>query len=145
MRCTLATAAVVCLLASEATAQDRPPKSRSGIESDELKRLEHPLLRPEVGQPDTTLLDDTRASGLRPRLVHGEPPKPEGLPIGRRCIVYTADGREFSGLLMIQGKWIFLHPLGDGRKTWIAMDHVVAIEEIDPARKLPSLNGRGSP
>ncbi len=114
--------------AAVANAQEpRPPKVP--INPEEAIEAPNPAKVPKVVQPDTTLLDDTKASGLQPR-VRAVPRRAADqiLPMKRRCLVITVTpGAQFTGeLTSTMGPWLHMKR-DDGREVWIASENVAAV------------------
>lgn len=102
------------------------------------------VLKPRtVDQPDTTLIDDTEASGLKSRSKDEpvgsgrngeEKPSALSLPVGRRCTVYTTEGTQFSGLLLqADTDWFVIQSVeGRPQRTWVSRRHVLAVVHVVP-------------
>jgi hypothetical protein len=88
-------------------------------------------VNPEV---DMTLLDDTKESGLQPRVRAVPMVKGKPLPVGKRCtVLITPPGQEFHGVLREHaGEWLVME-MPDGRHAWIAAKNVAAVV-VEPDR-----------
>lgn len=81
-------------------------------------------LTPKIRQPDTTLLNDTRAAGLKPRLKQAAS---TALPVGKKCIIQTLQGQQYTGVLESHGEWFVLRREGQNVRMWIAADQVLVV------------------
>lgn len=129
MRTAIIPALAFVLLGAYAAAQDPLPKLPAT--ADELRVPEAPIPGPKLGQPDKALVDDTAASGLKPRL---KSPGPK-LPIGRNCVVTTVHGREYVGRLLSTGDWFVLQRDQEPRRTWVAAQFVLSVQELEAPEK----------
>jgi hypothetical protein len=87
----------------------------------------------KVERPDTTLLDDTKASGLKPRRKdkalpearHGSSP-----PVGKQVIVRTEQGEQYAGRLELADEWFVIRLNNEEGRMWVPARYVVSIHEI---------------
>jgi hypothetical protein len=114
---------MVAVAAAQAPAPKPVPQGRVPSE------LVPPL---NVERPDTTLLDDTKASGLKPRLKDKPLPaarRGASLPVGRPVLLRTEQGDLHEGRLEIAGEWFVVRLNRNEGRVWIPARFVVSIHE----------------